>query len=144
MKETVRVTLRYICTADSQVTITTSCRISPRAMERIILVSYWAIRYVLKKKGFIKAPTSKKEWLDIATEFDKKWNFDVAYSGVLNRRGGRNKWEGWKISAKIIKSPKLIHGEVGINREAGKNTSIRSFIEIKLSKNIVKTSTKRT
>ena len=75
VKETVRVTLRYICTADSQVTITTSCRISPRAMERIILESYWAIRYVLKKKGFIKAPTSKKEWLDIATEFDKKWNF---------------------------------------------------------------------
>ena len=23
----------------------------------------------------MKAPTSKKEWLDIATEFDSKWNF---------------------------------------------------------------------
>ena len=31
--------------------------------------------YVPNKKGFIKAPTSKKEWLDIATEFDNKWNF---------------------------------------------------------------------
>ena len=24
---------------------------------------------------FIKAPTFKKEWLDIVTEFDNKWNF---------------------------------------------------------------------
>ena len=29
----------------------------------------------LATKGFIKAPTSKKEWLDIATEFGSKWNF---------------------------------------------------------------------
>ena len=31
--------------------------------------------YVLNKKGLIKAPTSKTEWLNIATEFDYKRNF---------------------------------------------------------------------
>ena len=55
-----------------------------------------------------------------------------------NKQGGCNKWGGWQ------KSPKLINREVGINREAGKNTAIRSFIEIKSSNDLVKISTKRT
>ena len=42
------------------------------------------------------------------------------------------------------KSPKLISGKVGINREAGKNTAIKNFFEIKPSNDPVKTSTKRT
>ena len=54
------------------------------------------------------------------------------YSRVWNRRGGRNKRGGWQ------KSPKLINGE------ASKNTAIRNFIEIKLSNDFVKISTKRT
>ena len=37
----------------------------------------------------------------------------------------------------------LIKGEVEINVEAGKNTAIRNFIEIKLSNDLVKISTKR-
>ena len=42
------------------------------------------------------------------------------------------------------KSPKLINGEVGINEEAGTNTAIRNFIEIKSSNDLVQISTKRT
>ena len=57
------------------------------------------------------------------------------YFRVSNRKGGRNKQGGWKISAKIIKRegcnkrgdwqkyPKLINGEVGINGEAAKKHS---------------------
>ena len=60
------------------------------------------------------------------------------YSRVSNRKGGRNKRGGWQ------KSPKLINGEVGINGEAGKNTAVRNFIEIKSSDDLVKISTKRT
>ena len=59
------------------------------------------------------------------------------YSRVSNRRARQNRQGGWQISAKII------NGEVGINREAGKNTSITNFIEIKLSNNLVKISTKK-
>ena len=44
-------------------------------MGRIISKTCRAIWYALNKKVFIKAPTSKKEWLDIATVFDSKWNF---------------------------------------------------------------------
>ena len=38
----------------------------------------------------------------------------------------------------------LINGEVGINGEAGKNTAIKNFTEIKSSKDLVKISSKRT
>ena len=42
------------------------------------------------------------------------------------------------------KSPKLINGEVGINEEAGTNTAIQNFIEIKSSNDLVQISAKRT
>ena len=64
--------------------------------------------------------------------------FFKAYPQVSNRRGGQNIWGGWQILAKII------NREVGVNREAGKNTAIRNFIEIKPSNDLVKISTKRT
>ena len=59
----------------------------------------------------------------------------MANFGQNNKRGGCNKWEGWQ------KSLKLINGEVGINGEAGKNTAIRNFTDMKsndLVKNINK------
>ena len=68
---------------------------------------------------------------------------------------GRNKRGDWQIFAKNNKrrgcnqrgswqkSLKLKNGEVEINGEAGKNTAIRNFIEIKSSKNLVEISTKR-
>ena len=58
--------------------------------------------------------------------------------GQNNKRGGNNKRVSWQ------KSPKLINREVGINGEAGKNTAIRNFIEIKSSNDLVKIPTKRT
>ena len=89
---------------------------------------------------------SKKMW----SKFD---DVTLAYSRVSNRRGGRNKRGGWQISVKQRggcnkrggwqKSPRLINEEVGINGEAGKNTTIRNFIEIKSSNDLVKISTKR-
>ena len=61
VKETLLVTLLYLCPGDSQVTIGTSYIISPTTMGRIVSETCRAICYVLNKKGFIKAPTSKKE-----------------------------------------------------------------------------------
>ena len=69
------------------------------------------------------------------------------YSWVSNRRGveKQNKWRDRRISAQNDKrgrcnklgswqkSPQLINKEIGINGEAGKNTAIRNFIEIKSS-----------
>ena len=54
-------------------------------MGRIISETCQAIWYVLNKKGFIKTPTSRKEWLDIATAFDSKWNFPHCL-GTINEK----------------------------------------------------------
>ena len=56
----------------------------------------------------------------------------LANFGQNNKRGRCNK------RGCLQKSPKLI------NEEAGKNTAIRNFIEIKSSNDLVKISTKRT
>ena len=58
--------------------------------------------------------------------------------------GQNNKREGCNKRGDLQKYPKLINVEVGINGEAGKNTGIRSLIEIKSSNDLVKMSTKRT
>ena len=73
------------------------------------------------------------------------------YYRVSNRRGRQNNQGGWQIQNNIPgrwnkqggsqKSPKVINREVGINGEAGKNTAIRNFIEIKSSSDLVKIST---
>ena len=58
---------------------------------------------------------------------------------IINREGAII------ILTKIInKEGALINGEVGINGEAGKNTAIKNFTEIKSSKYLVKISSKRT
>ena len=51
----------------------------------------------------------------------------MANFGQNNKGGGFNKRGGWQNSLK------LTNGKVGINNEAGKNTAIRNFIEIKSS-----------
>ena len=56
---------------------------------------------------------------------------------MINGEGALNEEVGKK-------SPKLINWEVGINEEAGTNTAIRNFIEIKSSSDLVQISAKRT
>ena len=63
---------------------------------------------------------------------------DRRISAQNDKRGGCNKLGGWQ------RSPKLINKKVGINGEAGKNTTIRNFIEIKSPNDLVKISTERT
>ena len=84
-QERLCVSLRYFCTGDLQITIATCYRIRPAIMGRIISETCQTILYVLNKKGFIKGPTSKKEYLDIATEFNNKWNFPYCL-GVVDRK----------------------------------------------------------
>ena len=67
VQEQLCVTLRYLCTGGSQITIGTSYKISPNTMGRIISETYQAIWYVINEKEFIKAPTTKKKWLNIVT-----------------------------------------------------------------------------
>ena len=71
-------------------------------------------------------------------EGEGRINWQAGKFRPKNKQGGCNKQGCWQ------KSPELINREVGINEEAGKNTAIRNFIEIKSLNNLVKISTKRT
>ena len=69
------ITMRYLVTGDAQVTISTSYMISPTKVGRIIKETCEAIWEILKQKGFLKAPSCKAEWLEVADVFQKHWNF---------------------------------------------------------------------
>ena len=51
-------------------------------MGTIISETCQAIWYVLTQKAFIKAPTSKNEWLDIAIDSNNKWNFPPCLGAI--------------------------------------------------------------
>ena len=69
------VTIRYLVTGDDQITIATSYRLSPTTVGRIIKETCQVIWNVLSDKGYLLAPHSQREWLDIAAEFNSEWNF---------------------------------------------------------------------
>ena len=69
------VTLRYLVTGDAQSTISLSYRISKTSVTRIIKERADALWKVLSERGFTKAPSSKEEWVEIANQFERKWNF---------------------------------------------------------------------
>lgn len=73
--EKLSVTLRYLITGDAQVTIAHSFRISPSSIGRIIDETCAAIWNVLLNEKYINPPQTEEEWKQIATQFEKRWNF---------------------------------------------------------------------
>ena len=69
------VTLRYLCTGDAQVTLATCYRMSPSVVSRVIKKTRKVIWDKLQERKFVDAPTYRESWLQIANEFDQKWNF---------------------------------------------------------------------
>ena len=74
-EERLCVTLRYIVTGDSQVTISGSYRISQATVGRIVKETSDAIRDTLVEKGFLSAPVGKDQWKKVARGFQEEWNF---------------------------------------------------------------------
>ena len=67
--------LLCVFTRDSQKTIASSFRISPTSIGRIICETTDAIWNVLASK-YLVCPNSENECLKIASEFEKKWQFN--------------------------------------------------------------------
>ena len=73
-QERLCMTLRYLASGTSHVTLAGSYRISPTSMSRIIPKTCEALWQALQGIGFIKMPKNKEEWKRIALEFENKWN----------------------------------------------------------------------
>ncbi|XP_065675590.1 uncharacterized protein LOC136091806 [Hydra vulgaris] len=74
-EERLCIALRYLVTSDAQITIAISFRMSPTTIGKIIIETCKVILNVICKKGYLLAPSSQKEWLEISFEFDERWNF---------------------------------------------------------------------
>ena len=68
------VTLRYLATGDAQSTIAAGFRISPTSIGRIIEETCAEIWNALVE-NYIAAPTSPQNWKEIASAFERNWNF---------------------------------------------------------------------
>ena len=69
------ITLRYLVTGDSYVTIASSYRVGVTTVGRIIKETCTVIWQKLLEKEYIQAPNTKEEWLEISKGFEKEWNF---------------------------------------------------------------------
>ncbi len=74
-EERLAVTLRHLATGDSHSTIAMSYRMIPTTVGRIIMETCRTIWSILIKSGFLKAPSTQKEWKEMAQKFETKWNF---------------------------------------------------------------------
>lgn len=69
------VTLRYLCTGDAQITIATGYRMSPSVVSRVIKHTSKVIWDVLFQRKYIDPPKDCQSWMQVAKEFNLKWNF---------------------------------------------------------------------
>ena len=69
------ITLRYLCSGDSNITIACSYRVGISTVGYIIRDTCISLWKALISANFIKVPNSKEEWLKIANGFESVWNF---------------------------------------------------------------------
>ena len=74
-EERLSVTLRHLATGDSHATIAMCYRMSPTTVGRIIMETCQIIWVNLLDNGFLKVPSTQKEWKEVAQRFEFKWNF---------------------------------------------------------------------
>ena len=72
--ERLAITLRYLATGDAQFTISSSYRVSPTTVGRIILETTSVIWDQLSR-GYLKHPSSDKEWKSVSNDFFRLWQF---------------------------------------------------------------------
>ena len=80
--ERLTVTLKFIFSGTSQVDLSAMFRISPTAIGRIINETSKAIWDVLFREGYLQCPQSENEWKQIASEFERKWNFPHCIAAI--------------------------------------------------------------
>lgn len=79
-RERLAVTLRFLATGDSYTSLQYLFRIAKSTISRIIPEVCDALIHSLKE--YVMLPSTTEEWLQIATEFERKWNFPHAVGAM--------------------------------------------------------------
>ena len=74
-EERLCLTLRYLASGDSHVSLAASYRVSQTTVGRIIPETCDALWEVLTKEGFMKVPNTPDEWDVVASEMECRWDF---------------------------------------------------------------------
>ena len=74
-EERLSVTLRHLATGNSYAAIAMSYSMSPTTVGRIIMEFCQMIWVNLLNNGFLKLPSTQKEWEEVAQLFEFKWGF---------------------------------------------------------------------
>ncbi len=74
-QERLCVTLRYLASGNSHVSLAASYRISQTSIGRIIPETCDALWEVLCREGYLNIPRNAEEWKQVANAFESKWNF---------------------------------------------------------------------
>lgn len=69
------ITLWYLTSGDSQLSLASNFRVSPPTVSRIIKETCTVIWTELLRHGFLEVPDTEFKWKKIAKEFEIRWNF---------------------------------------------------------------------
>ena len=84
-EERLSVTVRYLASGDSLMSLSVSYRMGLTSVHRIISETSLHIWQVLFEEGFLRAPKTPSEWVKIANEFERRWNFPDC-CGTIDRK----------------------------------------------------------
>ena len=68
------ITLRYLATGDSYMSLEYSFRVANNTISKIVRETCEAIITAMQEE-YLKCPTTPQEWLDVSEKFEKRWNF---------------------------------------------------------------------
>ena len=74
-EERLCLTLRYLASGDSHVSLAVSYRFGETTVGRIIPETCDALWDVLTREGFMNVPKTPDEWDIVASEMERRWNF---------------------------------------------------------------------
>lgn len=81
VEERLAITLRYLATENSQISLSFSFRVAKSTVSRIIKETCEALWHALHPV-YVKAPSTEEEWIGVSNQFERIWHFPNCLGAV--------------------------------------------------------------
>ena len=81
-EERLSVTIHYLASGDSPISLSFSYRMGLTSVHRIVSETSLHIWQVLFEEGFVRALKTPSKWVKIANEFERRWNFPNCFGAI--------------------------------------------------------------